>query len=366
MTTAAANKAPSRDVDLSRPKGGREAAWDAFLGRHPFGHHEQSSLYGQLRSAYGYDSDRVILKQGGEVVGGAQVMWRSTPIGRIGIVQRGPLSLNDDAGLLAQVMDQLDGFAREHRISILRVETFAQQHAAREVLVAKGFESRTDWWGEHLTSRIEVSGSDQDVLARMKPKGRYNIRLARRLGVEVRTGSRDSLDEFYALYSMSAAHKGFGMFDRAYFEYLLDVFGPSGRVQQFVAYHDNRPVAALFNTVVGEHMLYGWGGVDRSDDVRKLMAGYLLHFKAMQWARDHGCRFYDLLGISETSTGGLTRFKTRIAPEHFRWPVTMWKYYGPLASVRSTATQVAWSMPTLRNLVIRAGRRLGLHETMPW
>ncbi len=366
MSIATATLTPDSTNAVVPPMATEAAAWDAFVASHPCGHHEQSSLYGKVRHAYGYEIDRVVLRQAGEIAGGAQLMWRRTPIGRIGVVQRAPLALDDEPELLAQVVEELEGLAEALHLAVLRVETFAPQGTARTVMSAKGFVPRKYWGGEHLTSRIRLPGNDEEVLGRMTPKGRYNIRRAQRLGVEVRQGGREMLEEFYRLYALSAAHKGFVLFEPGYFEYLLDVFGATGRVALFTAYHENRPVAALFNMIVGEHMLYGWGGVDRSEEVRKLMAGYLLHYEAMKWARDRGCEYYDMLGISATSTAGLTRFKTRIAPERFRWPTAMWKYYGRLGSARAVAAEAAWSRPMLKKLVTGGARRLGLRPTMPW
>ena len=125
-------------------------------------------------------------------------------------------------------------------------------------------------------------------------------------------------------------------------------------------------MAALFNTIVGDYMLYGWGGIERGDEARKLLANYLLHFQAMSWARKHGCKYYDMVGISEQTMSGLTQFKTRIAPERIRWPATMWKFYGGLGPMRSWLTEAAWSAPYVRRQVLRASRRFGLRPQMPW
>ena len=343
-----------------------DVAWDAFLAAHPFGHHEQSSVYGQLRKSYGFETERVVLHRQGRIVGGAQVLWRRTPIGRIAVVKRGPLARDDDPAVISELVQQLDKLAQRRKFAIQRVETFMPQQTAREALAAHGFEPRQSWGSIQPSVMIRLDGDDDGLLARMTHKGRYNIRRAERFGVEVRIGDAGTLGDFYQLHANSADHQDFAIFDRSYFEYLLEVFGPSGHVQQFIAYHRDQPVAALFNTIVGDYMLYGWGGIDRGDEARKLMANYLLHFQAMSWARKYGCKYYDMVGISEQTMSGLTQFKTRIAPERIRWPATMWKFYGPLAPLRSLATEVTWARSTLRSPVLRAARRLGLRPQMPW
>ena len=215
-------------------------------------------------------------------------------------------------------------------------------------------------------ARIRLDGTDDELLARMTQKGRYNIRLAMRCDVDIRVGDVCPMDDFYHLHKMTAEHQHFPIFPIEYYDYLWRTFGASGRVQYFVAYYNDRPIATAFNTLVGQHMLYGWGGIHRGDYERKLMAGYLLHFRAMGWARDHGCTHYDLGRIAETSRPGITQFKTRIAPVRFHWPVPMRKYYGPLRALRPVASDFAWSNSLLRRSVNHIARRLGLSPKMPW
>ena len=148
-----------------------DAAWDAFIAAHPFGHHEQSSMYGRLRKAFGFEAERVVLRRQERIIGGAQVLWRQTPIGRIAFVKRAPIALDDDREVLGRIVDELDRMARDHRFAVMRFDTFTPQDAAREVLATKGFEPHGYWGGESLSARILLTGGDEAILARMTPKG---------------------------------------------------------------------------------------------------------------------------------------------------------------------------------------------------
>jgi lipid II:glycine glycyltransferase (peptidoglycan interpeptide bridge formation enzyme) len=343
-----------------------EGEWDQFVVANLFGHHEQSSGHALTRHQYGFKSDRVEVRQGGRLVAGAQVLSRATPVGRMALVLRGPLAERDDPQLLHEAITELDRLARERAYVSLVVESFFPQEALRSALAEHGFRADESWRGRFYAVRRRVDLSDEDILGSMEEKGRYNTRLASRKGVEVTAADSASLSDFYGLHQMTAEHQGFPVFPRTYFEYLWDLFGTRGRMQLFVATARGKPIGAIYNTIVGDQMLYGWGGMHRGDVERKLMANYLLHFRAMGWARDHGCRWYDLGSISRAGQGGVTQFKTRLASDKVYWPSPMRKWYGPFAPARDGLSRIAWSNPSLRRGVEWAAWRAGLKQKLPW
>ena len=56
---------------------------------------------------------------------------------------------------------------------------------------------------------VDLGGSEDDILGRMKPKTRYNIGLARRKGVTVEKADSSNLADFYGLYEQTARRNGF-------------------------------------------------------------------------------------------------------------------------------------------------------------
>ena len=55
----------------------------------------------------------------------------------------------------------------------------------------------------------DLTPSEDALLAAMKPKWRYNIRLAERKGVVVRDGTAADLPAFYAMYAETGGRDGF-------------------------------------------------------------------------------------------------------------------------------------------------------------
>jgi lipid II:glycine glycyltransferase (peptidoglycan interpeptide bridge formation enzyme) len=331
--------------------------WDGFLAIHPDGHHEQSSGFAKMRAAWGFVCDRVVVRSGSRVIGGAQILSRRTPVGTQAYLHRGPLALADEPDVLDKVLGGLKELAKRRAFVSVRAETFATQEAARRALSRAGYTASQAWYGPRPSILAPLKYSDEELLSRMKPKGRYNVRLAERAGVVVKTGDGRSLADFYALHLATAAHQGFPTFPFEYFTYVWQLFSPGKKMQLFVASLSGRPIAAILNTVVSNRSYYGWGGMDRSWQCRKAMPNYLLHFAAMRWARQQGHAYYDLVGVTE--------FKEKLGGDQIFWPLPQTNYFGSCAKLRRSITELAWSIPALRRTTERLERHMLNRKPMP-
>jgi lipid II:glycine glycyltransferase (peptidoglycan interpeptide bridge formation enzyme) len=88
---------------------------------------------------------------------------------------------------------------------------------------------------------IDITGNENDILARMRSKTRYNIRLAMRKGVHVRIASVEELPIFYELYLETAKRNGFFVSDYKYFSALFDSLETDGNFSEIMlllATHD--------------------------------------------------------------------------------------------------------------------------------
>jgi lipid II:glycine glycyltransferase (peptidoglycan interpeptide bridge formation enzyme) len=169
---------------------------------------------------------------------------------------------------------------------------------------------------------VDLAADEAQVLARMKSKTRYNIRLAQRRGVEVAVvPAADALGgplaEWYRLYRDTAARHHITAHGERYFatlfELAADAARPEPRLYLISAHHGGEPVGGIVVSVCGEMARYLYGASTLRH--RALMGNYALQWAAMQLAREQGCSAYDLYGISPSADSdhpwaGLYRFKT--------------------------------------------------------
>lgn len=165
------------------------------------------------------------------------------------------------------------------------------------------------------TVLVDLTASLEEILARMKSKWRYNIRLAEKKGVQVRRSSLEEIDVFYDLYKTTSQRDGIAIHHKDYYRDLLERGqGDSvAKVDLYIASYGDEPLAAIITLLAGTEAVYLYGASSNSH--RNLMPAYLLQWKAMEAARAAGCRVYDMYGIPPTDDEnhpmhGLYRFKT--------------------------------------------------------
>lgn len=166
------------------------------------------------------------------------------------------------------------------------------------------------------TVLIDLAGSEDALLARMHPKTRYNIRLAQRRGVVVEPGTAADLPAWYALYLETTARNHIEPMPLAHFETMLDerAEGSASPVatRLLLARHDGRLLAGMLLAVGPARATYLYGASTRAH--RELMASFAMQWAAIQLAKAHGCRDYDLFGAAPRSDAhhplaGVHRFK---------------------------------------------------------
>ncbi len=171
---------------------------------------------------------------------------------------------------------------------------------------------------------VDISKNEDEILAGMKQKGRYNIRVAEKNNIAVTSSNItvEELDIFYDLYSKTGKRKKVAFRGKAYFENLLDILGKIDYARAYAAKSkvDGKevPLAAAIVIFYAEEALYLYGG--SSDEHKNLMAPYLLHWKIMLDAKKAGMEKYNFLGIAPTEDpnhpwAGITRFKKQFGGE---------------------------------------------------
>jgi lipid II:glycine glycyltransferase (peptidoglycan interpeptide bridge formation enzyme) len=186
------------------------------------------------------------------------------------------------------------------------------------------------------TVLMDIRPSEDELLARMKPKTRYNIRLAERKGVKIREGSANDLDLLYLLYAETAVRDGFVIRSFDYYQTLWSTFSDAGMTRILIAEVDEKPVAALILFIFQgkSWFLYGMSG----EMHREKMPNYLLQWEAICQSKRAGCHTYDLWGapnqfIDTDPLWGVFRFKDGLGGQVVRH-IGAWDYPAHMTGYR--------------------------------
>jgi len=172
-------------------------------------------------------------------------------------------------------------------------------------LLGSGFKKSKKEVQPQKTIILDLTGSEEELLAGMKQKTRYNSRLASRSSKFKCQISNQTTDAsvFWELIRKTAQRDRFSTHTKEYYEKLLDL--PITKL--FTAECQGEVIAANIILFYGDTAYYLHGASDYAH--RNLMAPYLLHWEAIKYAKANGCKIYDFWGIDERKWPGVTRFK---------------------------------------------------------
>ncbi|MBS3753252.1 MAG: peptidoglycan bridge formation glycyltransferase FemA/FemB family protein [Anaerolineales bacterium] len=272
-----------------------KSEWDQFLEGFPDAHILQTSEWGELKSQFGWDVERLV--SGGV---GAQVLFQTLPMGfQIGYLPRGPLFSSESTWKTQkwdEFLDGLDQICQERRAILLKMEPdLWESEVDPEQVPPSGFKPSSHAIQPPRTIVVSLQEEEDEILMRMKSKTRYNARLARRKEVVVRTSS--DLEGFYQLLETTADRADFGIHSLSYYQRMFELFAPKGACQLFVAEYKEQPLASIMVFTRGKRAWYFYGA--SSPEHRDRMPTYLVQWEAMRWAKSVGCDSYDLWGVPD-------------------------------------------------------------------
>jgi len=175
---------------------------------------------------------------------------------------------------------------------------------------------------------IDISKSEEGLLADMKAKTRYNIKLAEKKNVKIgASNEKRFVDKFCDLVEVTSQRQGITPHPRDYYQKMFEAI-PSENIKLYYAEFEGEIIAANIMIFFEKSATYLHGASD--DRFRNVMAPYLLQWKQIQDAKKAGATNYDFGGVktsqgksmSRTDWSGITRFKQSFSPntESIKFP----------------------------------------------
>jgi peptidoglycan pentaglycine glycine transferase (the first glycine) len=326
--------------------------WNSLISELPNPHFLQTYEWGRVKAKYGWMPLYVVWTDNGQFfvmkdtdhwsldtdhcVAAALILKRQ--ILRNGFAARlsilyspkGPLLDWSDEVLRKRVLNDLQAFAKKQGAIFLKTDpdvvlgTGVPQaeddyidkggQVVMSELKRRGWLYSSDQIQFKNTVLIDLNPSEEELLAQMKQKTRYNIRLAEKKGVNLRVGNQEDLGMLYKMYAETSIRDGFVIRDEDYYKTVWNLFMKAGSPAcvPLIADVNGEPVAAIFVFYFAERAYYVYG-MSR-DKHREKMPTYLLQWEAIKRAKTMGCRVYDLWGAPDVldesdSMWGVYRFK---------------------------------------------------------
>ena len=263
--------------------------WQAFCRQNSDHSLLQCAEWGELKSGFGWTPSYV---QAGTA--GAMVLFRSLPMGlKIAYIPRGPVGSG-----FGSLWPEVHDLCRKKHAIFLRVEPDFWQNtseAAELEQTMKGFIPSFATVQPPRTIIISLDGSEEEWLARMNQKTRYNIRLSQKKDLTIEES--DDTAVFHELMTLTGTRDAFGVHSEAYYRKCLDCFKESKRGRILLIRYQGKPLSAIMLFIEGKRGYYLYGA--SSNEERNRMPNYLVQWTAMKLCKEAGCTEYDLWGIPD-------------------------------------------------------------------
>jgi lipid II:glycine glycyltransferase (peptidoglycan interpeptide bridge formation enzyme) len=274
--------------------------WNDFIAKSPNSPILQSYEWGEFKSRFGWQPLRVAVEEKGEIVAGISILKRDVPLIRHSLfyAPRGPVVDFRNRELLDFLLGAVEKEAEKHHAISLKIDpdVLAEETDILGTLQRLGFDHALKQVQPRATIWLDLNQPAERLLMNCEEKTRYNIRLAGKRGVVVKEDSSEKgIKIFYDLYQKTAFRDHFLIHPLKYYQLIREILFDKGLGNNFIAYYDDQPIAAVIIFCFGSRIWYMYGA--SASEHREVMPNHLLHWQIINWAKARNYKLYDLWGV---------------------------------------------------------------------
>jgi len=310
---------------------------DFIENNSPGGGFLQSENWRKFQEAWGRKTQNILASDDqGEPIAFANLITHTLPlVGDYFYIPRGPVikisnfqfpisnKIPNTKSQFVNFLEDLTSLAKKEDIGWIRIEPNSEEDLKliKENLPAelKMKKAPVDMQPSEVLI-LDITKNEEELLAGMKQKTRYNIRLAEKRGVRISHNMEHitrNINEFLRLVKITSRRDKIASHPEGYYRKMLKVI-PNDILKLYVAEYEGKIIAVNLVLFFGKTAAYMHGTSDNLH--RDVMAPYLLQWQAILDAKKSGCEKYDFGGIKSQGTkgkswAGITKFKTGFAPE---------------------------------------------------
>jgi lipid II:glycine glycyltransferase (peptidoglycan interpeptide bridge formation enzyme) len=260
-------------------------------------HPLQSWEWGEFRKKTGVKVERLGFFENGKLEKTLQLTFHQVPILNRQIAYY-PKGFQPDADQIAA----LQQLAKKHNSIFIKMEPNVCQkidEKEKNDKTIKFLENYQTEKGKALFTKysfqLDLTPSEDELMAGMASKTRYNTRLAAKKGVKVFEDSSDQgLEDYLKILKETTARQGFYAHTPDYFRKMWKEMRDSGMAHIFKATYENQ-VLVVWIVFVFNGVLYYPYGASRSIH-RELMASNLMMWEVIKFGKQQSCKLFDMWG----------------------------------------------------------------------
>ena len=280
---------------------------------HPEANFLQSSAWGKV---YELDGKQVFyrgVEKDHKLIASALIILKPAKRGRYLEIPGGPLlDWDKNRKVIEFFLDSVRALAIEHHCVFVRMRPNVYDSPEHEKLAQSLglIKSPMHLHAEH-TVMLDLTKSEDELLADMRRQTRYDVRRSAKLGIEVSyDNSEQAFDEFYDIQLTTAERQGFIPSTRKFIQAQREAFGNQARI--YTASLNGEVLAKGLILLQSPEAIYHEAA--STDAGRKLPGAHALQWQVIRDAKALGLKRYNLFGIAPPNSphhryAGVTTFK---------------------------------------------------------
>jgi len=220
-----------------------------------------------------------------------------------------------------KILDKIKKLAEKENVLFVQIETLDYTEKKENIYIEL-FKQNIWYYKKFITpftAVIDLEKSEDEILALMKPKGRYNIKLASKKWVEVKSVDKtvENIKKYYNLMLETTSRDNFFGNSLDYYITFLEKLDNS---HLLLAFKDNKVIAGwIFIFDKNLSIYYYWASTSKKE-YRNLMAPYLIQWEAIKIAKSNNSKIFDFLWVSNPKNENdplswVTSFKKKLTSD---------------------------------------------------
>jgi lipid II:glycine glycyltransferase (peptidoglycan interpeptide bridge formation enzyme) len=259
--------------------------WNTVVS-HPL----QSWEWGEFRQKMGVQVVRLGVFEKNKLIEGWQITLHALPLTpyTVGYFPKGPMPT-------LEMVDELKRIGKEKKVIFIQLEPDISVDTPNDINLLPSVKPAHHALFTKHTFVLDLTKSEDELLAAMHSKTRYNIKLAQRHGVVIKEDNSDTaFAEYLRLSEETTNRQGFYAHNRRYHQEMWKTLSQAGIAKLFTATHEGSILSAWIVFVWKDTLYYPYGSSSRIN--REVMAPNLLLWELVIWAKKKGLFYFDLWG----------------------------------------------------------------------
>lgn len=301
--------------------------WEKLVKNNPASGYMQSFWWAEFQNLIGWETYKIGIFEKNKLMGGAIVAKYSHYKNKtILYIPEGPV-LPYDKPIAEQMFHLLI-------TEVDKIADFSEKKLSSHLSIEPKLETVPSYFSRFQKASIDrqpvknlllnLNLSEVEILKQMKPKGRYNMKVAQKHQVKIyKMDPQDGITDFLKLYRKFNKINREDKKDKSYFEGLVYVLSQTKTAQFFFGKYKNQLLTSALVIYFGNTATYLFGA--SSNKYSNVMAPYLLHWEIIKDAKKQGYKWYDWYGLSpdESDTNhpwnGFSIFKQKFGGKEIKY-----------------------------------------------